>query len=162
MEPQPASAIPSTLQHPAASKFWLAVIGTGAVAGIGAAALTRLLEAVQKLAWGGNGRDLLASAERATLVNYLIALLTAGVITGFGQIVLSRLCSGNGIDTTAAIWFYAGRLLKLRTLGSALLSVIIVGLGVSLGREGAPKQVAVVSGNCSRMEPNCRTSNADC
>ena len=35
----------------------------------------------------------------------------------------------------------------LRTLGSAVLSVIIVGMGVSLGREGAPKQVGAVFAN---------------
>src|ERR1019366_1623804 len=34
-----------------------------------------------------------------------------------------------------------------RTLGSAVLSVIIVGMGVSLGREGAPKQVGAVFAN---------------
>ena len=34
-----------------------------------------------------------------------------------------------------------------RTLGSAVLSVIIVGMGVSLGREGAPKQAGAVIAN---------------
>jgi hypothetical protein len=38
----------------------------------------------------------------------------AGVLTGLGQIALRRLSSGNGIDTTAAIWFHAGRLPALR------------------------------------------------
>jgi H+/Cl- antiporter ClcA len=69
------------------------------------------------------------------------------LVTGAGQIILAGLSSGNGIDTTAAIWFHAGRLPALRTLGSALLSVIIVGMGVSLGREGAPKQAGSVIAN---------------
>src|ERR1700691_3497016 len=34
-----------------------------------------------------------------------------------------------------------------RTLGSAVLSVVIVGMGVSLGREGAPKQSGAVMAN---------------
>jgi CIC family chloride channel protein len=147
MAPQPANTIPATLQDRIAARFWLAVIGTGAVAGIGAAVLTRLLEIVQRLVWGGNGTNLLESAEHATFANHVLALLAAGAITGLGQIVLRRLSSGNGIDTTAAIWFYAGRLPSLRTLGSAVLSVIIVGMGVSLGREGAPKQVGAVFAN---------------
>ena len=148
MPPLPAeNSIPSTLQHPAAVRFWLAVIGTGVVAGVGAAALTRLLEAVQRFVWGGTGTNLLASAMNATAANHVIALLAAGAVTGVGQILLRRLSSGNGIDTTAAIWFHAGRLPYLRTLGSALLSVIIVGMGVSLGREGAPKQVGAVFAN---------------
>ena len=148
MPPPPAeNSIPSTLQHPAAARFWLALIGTGAVAGVGAAALTRLLETVQRFVWGGTGTNLLASAMNATPATHVIALLAAGAVTGFGQILLRRLSSGNGIDTTAAIWFYAGRLPYLRTLGSAILSVIIVGMGVSLGREGAPKQVGAVFAN---------------
>jgi chloride channel protein, CIC family len=74
-------------------------------------------------------------------------LLGAGLVTGAGQIVLRHLSSGNGIDTTAAIWFHAGRMPALRTLGSAVLSVIIVGMGASLGREGAPKQAGAVFAN---------------
>jgi len=53
-----------------------------------------------------------------------------------GQLLLSRLSSANGIDISAAIWFHAGRLPALRTLASATLSVVIVGMGVALGREG--------------------------
>ena len=64
-----------------------------------------------------------------------------------GQIILRHLSSGNGIDTTAAIWFRAGRMPAWRTLGSALLSVVLVGMGVSLGREGAPKQAGAVVAN---------------
>jgi chloride channel protein, CIC family len=147
VQPQPADTVPSTLQHPAAARFWLVLLGTGAVAGLGAAVLTRLLEVVQRFVWGGTGTDLLAAAESAPISTHIIALLSAGVITGLGQMILKRLSSGNGIDTTAAIWFYAGRLPALRTIGSAILSVIIVGMGVSLGREGAPKQVAAVGAN---------------
>ena len=117
------------------------------MAGIGAGALTRLLEAVQRLVWGGNGTDLLAAAEQATVAHHVLVLLAAGAVTGVGQILLRHLASGNGIDTTAAIWFHAGRLPALRTLGSAVLSVIIVGMGASLGREGAPKQVGAVFAN---------------
>jgi H+/Cl- antiporter ClcA len=73
----------------------------------------------------------------------------AGVLTGLGQLLLSGLSSGNGIDINAAIWFTAGRLPALRTLGSAVLSIFLVGMGVSLGREGAPKQAGAVFGNWS-------------
>ena len=34
-----------------------------------------------------------------------------------------------------------------RTLGTAVLSIVIVAMGVPLGREGAPKQFGVVFGN---------------
>lgn len=120
---------------------------TGVGTGVAAAALTRLLEGAQRLAWGGNGTNLLAAAEQAVAWRHVIVLLGAGVVTGVGQLILRRLSSGNGIETTAAIWFRAGRMPPWRTLGSAVLSVIIVGMGVSLGREGAPKQAGAVFAN---------------
>src|ERR1035441_5872413 len=139
--------IPSTLARSGAARFWLAVLLTGIGTGIAAAALTRLLEIVQKFMWNGSGTDLLDAATRTSAVRHILVLLGAGLVTGTGQIVLGRLSSGNGIDTTEAIWFHAGRMPALRTLGSALLSVVIVGMGVSLGREGAPKQAGAVMAN---------------
>ena len=139
--------IPSTLQSPDAVRFWLAVLFTGIGTGIGAAALTRLLEVVQHIAWSGSATNILDAARHATPMRHIVVLLAAAVLTGLGQLLLKQLSSGNGIDTTAAIWFHAGRMPALRTLASAVLSVIIVGLGVSLGREGAPKQAGAVFAN---------------
>jgi H+/Cl- antiporter ClcA len=101
--------------------------------------------------WPGPG-TLLDAAERAGNLQRILVLAAAGVVTGAGQIALRRLTSGNAIDLTAAIWFQAGRLPALRTLGSAILSVVIVGMGASLGREGAPKQAGAVAANafCDR------------
>jgi CIC family chloride channel protein len=139
--------IPSTLGQPGAARFWLAVALTGAGTGIAAAALTRLLEVVQRLAWNGSATDILEAAAHAGAWRHIAVLLGAGLLTGAGQIALKRLSSGNGIDTTAAIWFHAGRVPALRTLGSALLSIFVVGMGASLGREGAPKQAGAVMAN---------------
>jgi H+/Cl- antiporter ClcA len=139
-------AIPATLGQPGAGRFWLTVVLTGVSTGLAAAGLTLLFEAVQYLAWPGPG-TLLDSAAQAGPWRHVLVLLGAGLATGAGQIILVRLSSGNSIDITAAIWFSAGRLPALRTLGSAVLSVIIVGMGASLGREGAPKQAGAVFAN---------------
>jgi CIC family chloride channel protein len=139
--------LPPILARRGAAGFWLAVVLTGAGTGLAAAALTGLLEAVQQLVWGGNGLDVLQAAADAPPWRHLMALVGAGLMTGAGQLLLTRLSSGNGIDITAAIWFQAGRLPALRTLGSAILSVIIVGMGTALGREGAPKQAGAVIAN---------------
>jgi chloride channel protein, CIC family len=137
-----AGSIPPVLTHPAASRFWLAVLLTGAGAGIAAAALTRLLELVQRWVWPGP--NLLDAAAHADAWRHVVILLGAGVLTGAGQIILHRLSSANGIDISEAISRFAGRLPPWRTLGSALLSVLLVGMGASLGREGAPKQAGAV------------------
>ncbi len=147
--PQTADSdrIPSTLAHPGAAAFWMALLFTGIGTGLAAAALTRFLEVVQHVAWNGSGTNLLEAVEHAGAWRHVLVLVAAGLVTGTGQLILKNLSSGNGIDTTAAIWFHAGRMPAVRTLGSALLSVIIVGMGVSLGREGAPKQAGAVIAN---------------
>lgn len=139
--------IPSTLQHPHALHFWFAVLLTAISTGIGAAILTKLLEFVQHLVWHGSSTDILDAARHASPWRHVFVLLGAALLTGAGQMLLKQLSSGNGIDTTEAIWFRAGRMPPLRTLGSAVLSVLIVGMGVSLGREGAPKQAGAVFAN---------------
>jgi chloride channel protein, CIC family len=142
-----SGAIPTTLWQRGALRFWLAVLLIGVSTGLGAVALTRLLELVQRLAWKGSGTDILNAARQASFTRDVVVLMSAGLLTGIGQFVLKRLSSGNGIDTTAAIWFYAGRMPALRTLGSAVLSIFAVGMGASLGREGAPKQAGAVFAN---------------
>lgn len=139
--------IPTSLASPGAARFWLSVCLIGATTGLAAAVLTRLLEVIQRAAWHGSGTNILESARQASALRHIAVLLAAGIPTGVGQILLKRLSSGNGIDTTEAIWFHAGRMPALRTLGSALLSICAVGMGASMGREGAPKQAGAVSAN---------------
>jgi H+/Cl- antiporter ClcA len=143
-KPDP-SAIPPTLTAPRALIFWSAILITGVGAGLGAAILTRLLFLVQHRVWPGP--HLLDAARQADAWHHIGILLGAGVVTGIGQVVLRKLSSGNSIDITEAITNFAGRLPALRTLGSATLSVIVVGMGASLGREGAPKQAGAVIAN---------------
>lgn len=137
--------IPPTLRSRGAAGFWIAVTCTGAGAGAGAVALTKLLDLVQHWMWPGP--DLMSAASRASSWHHIWVLSAAGILTGAGQIFLRRLTSGNGIDITEAIAEHAGRLPALRTLGTALLSILVVGMGASLGREGAPKQVGAVLAN---------------
>ena len=141
-----SSTIPATLDLKASGVFWLAVVLTGLGTGASAAALTLILQSVQHFVWPGAGATLLDAASQATPWRHILVLLAAGLVTGAGQLLLV-LTSGNSIDITEAIWFSAGRLPAWRTLGSAVLSVVVVGMGASLGREGAPKQAGAVIAN---------------
>lgn len=140
-----ASNIPPTLTSPRAAYFWGATVLTGTGAGIAAALLMRLLYLVQYRVWPGP--HILDAAAQADAWRHIGVLAAAGVLTGIGQVLLRRVVSGNSIDITEAISNDAGRLPALRTIGSALLSVIVVGMGAALGREGAPKQAGAVIAN---------------
>src|SRR6204780_3425450 len=142
-----SNAIPSTLDLKTTGRFWLAIVLTGLGTGASAAALSLILQSVQHAMWPGAGATLLDAAREAVPWRHILVLLGAGFLTGAGQLLLVRLTSSNSIDITAAIWFSAGRLPAWRTLGSAVLSVILVGMGASLGREGAPKQAGAVIAN---------------
>ena len=100
---------------------------------------------------------MLDAARGADARHHIGILLGAGVLTGIGQVVLRKLSSGNSIDITEAITNFAGRLPALRTLGSATLSVVVVGMGASLGREGAPKQAGAVIANA--LSDRCALSD---
>jgi H+/Cl- antiporter ClcA len=123
----------------------MAVLLTGLGAGVAAAILTHLLFAVQRACWPGP--HLLDAAQQADATHHLLILLAAGAVTGAGQVLVGHLAAGNSIDITAAISNFAGRLPALRTLATATLSVVVVGMGASLGREGAPKQAGAVIAN---------------
>jgi chloride channel protein, CIC family len=143
-----AAKVPATLRDPGGIRFWIAVVLTGLCAGLGAGLLTLFFGAAQELAWGAAGpSELLQAARQASPQRHLGLLLGAGLAISVSQWLLTRLTSGNSIDVTAAIWFQAGRMPAWRTLGTAVLSILIVAMGVPLGREGAPKQFGVVFGN---------------
>ena len=147
-QPTSGGKVPATLRDPGAPRFWLAVVLTGLAAGLGAAVLTLLFKATQDLAWGVADPDALVNAAReAGPLRHVAVLFAAGLVTVLGQWLMTRLTSGNSIEITASIWFHAGRVAALRTLGSAVLSIVIVGMGASLGREGGPKQAGAVFGN---------------
>jgi H+/Cl- antiporter ClcA len=140
--------IPPTLGTPGSPGFWLAVVLTGIGSGVAAALLTRLLDWIQHGLWPGG--DLLEAATAAGPWYHVEILLGAGALVSLAQFVLARLTSANGIDIAEAITRHAGRLPAVRTVGSAVLSIVVVGMGASLGREGAPKQVgAVVANACA-------------
>ena len=141
-----ADAVPPTLTRPGAGRFWIAVILIGIGAGVSASILASILSIVQHWVWPAD-ENLLEAATGAGPWRHVLALVGAGVVTGAGQLALVSLTTGNSIEITSAIWFAAGRLPAVRTLGSALLSVVIVGMGASLGREGAPKQAGAVVAN---------------
>jgi chloride channel protein, CIC family len=122
-----------------APRFWGLVVLIGVAAGVGAAVLTVLLNAVQYAAWDYSSGSFLSAVMSATVARHVIVLLLAGVIAGIGALVIKRVRGSGAGEISEALWLGGGRLSFWRSHARAVLSIVIVGMGASLGREGAPQ-----------------------
>lgn len=122
-------------------RFWVLIVITGIGAGLGASGLMALLAWVQHHSYDYSSGDFQHAAELVSPWRHIWIMAAAGVLAVVGIWVLKRRFRGEDSDVPRAIWFRSGRLPLLRTLLEAALSITIVGMGASLGREGAPKQV---------------------
>jgi chloride channel protein, CIC family len=126
--------------------FWLLVVATGVGAGVGAGLLMLLLRAVQRLFWPYRpGDNFLAAVQSADAMRIICVVTAAGLVSGvIGLLLRQRKSSGHGGELAETIWFGSARLAPMRTLVRAVQSIVIVGMGASLGREAAPKQAGAL------------------
>ena len=123
-------------------RFWCLVPATGVAAGL----LMLLLHVVQHLAWGEGEAGFLRAVEATSPVQRVGVLAVSGLVAGLGRVAIRRE-GGHAGGFAATIWFRAGRLPFWPTLSQAVLSILVVGLGASLGREAAPKQAGAALGS---------------
>ena len=116
------------------ARFWTLVIGLGVISGLAAAALVGLLRLVERLSYGVHGRRCSRLSMRPPSWRRIVALLLAAVIVIVGLRVLGRASTG-GTEVTEAIWLRSGKLDFVHSLARGVLSIVTVGMGVSLGRE---------------------------
>lgn len=129
-------------------RFWIAIVMTGVVTGLIGIALMELLRFVSWLAFGAHTfGDFAGKVAAAAPWDRLWPVLLAGVIAGVGWYLLRRFTAGRKSEVDDVLWTGEGRLSFRRSLGTSVLSEIVVGLGASLGREAAPKLMGAVSGN---------------
>ena len=113
------------------------VVLVGIGSGLGGAALMELLKGVQHLAWSYHIGDFLEGVQGASATRRVVVLAIGGVVAGGGGLLLA----GRGTaEISEAIWLRDARLPLLASLARAVHSIVIVGLGASLGREAAPQQ----------------------
>jgi CIC family chloride channel protein len=120
------------------ARFWAMVAAVGVFAGACGGALILLLREVEHLTYGGHGHTLLQTVRASPGWRHLAALVGAAVIVVVGLRLLGRLPTG-GTEVSEAIWRRDGRLAFVPSLARGLLSIVTVGMGVSLGREAAPQ-----------------------
>ena len=141
---------PNVLDGPLAGfdlRFWLLALATGVAAGLAAGLLMSLLHAAQHVAWPAYRGNFLAAVKEATWERRIGVLMATGAVVVLICWLLRQPTGGNGPELAAAIWFKSGRLPFWRTSARAVVSIIIVGMGASLGREAAPKQIGAAFGS---------------
>lgn len=118
-------------------RFWFLVFATGLIAGLGAVALVGIQDAVRTLAWPA-ATTVLDAAEHASPGRRMGALVCAGLLVAGASLALKRPLGGHGTaGVLEAIWLTGGRYSLSRALVNGTLAVVVVALGVPLGREGA-------------------------
>jgi H+/Cl- antiporter ClcA len=120
-------------------KFWLMVVATGVAAGLFGDLMMLILFSVQHLAFGYHTGSLEAAVERASDVRRLVVLLSAGVFGGIAWFLLLRYTSGEKSELDDVVWGDGAKLSFRRSLGTSVISEIVIGMGASIGRENAPK-----------------------
>ncbi|MGN7223408.1 chloride channel protein [Curtobacterium flaccumfaciens] len=113
-----------------------ALVGvSGGIAGI---AVWLALQLIQFVAFGYGFGGHLEAADAPSGLNRFLALTAAGVLTGFAWWALRRW--GRSIaSVTAAV--DGKRMPALATLANAGIQILAVGLGASIGKEVAPREV---------------------
>lgn len=139
----------------------IAAAVAGVLAGLAGAALTAVLHAVQHLSFGYTEDTFLVGVEHASSLRRVIALLVGGIVVGLGWWLQRRWFRRENVSVTHALTLDRPRLPVLATTTDALLQIVAVGAGASLGREGAPRQVGAalsgVLGGRLRLSPDeCR------
>lgn len=126
-------------------KFWLFIVITGIGAGLGADGLMALLTTVQHVSYNYEQGYFQTAVAQVSAWHRLAVLIAAGLLATFMVWLLRKLSHGANSDIVHAIWFQSGRVSFWHTIVQAMLSMTIVGMGASLGREGAPKSRCLTS-----------------
>ncbi len=129
------------------ARFWVMVVLTGVAAGLFGAAMMLILHTVQHLAFGYQAGGFLAGVEHAPGWRRVASLAAAGLIGGIAWWLLRRYTHDEKSEVDDALWRGTGVLSFRRSLGTSVISEVVIGAGASLGREAAPKLLGAASGS---------------
>ena len=132
---------------PLTPTFWVAVVATGIAAGLIGAAFMLLLFNVQYWAFGYHSGSYEAGIEAASASRRIVSLVIAGTFGGVAWSALRRYTKGQRSELDDVVWNGDGQLSWPRSLGTSVISEIVIGMGASIGREAAPKTMGGVAGS---------------
>lgn len=124
---------------PLNARFWWSVVLVGVSTGLLGAFLMFVLFSVTHLVFGHAHTGFEFAVEHTSVGRRVVALVVAGAVGGAAWFVWRRVTAGERADVDDAVWRGTGELSFRRSLGSSLISEVVVGMGASLGRENGPK-----------------------
>lgn len=135
-------------------KFWVMTVLTGIGSGIAGGLLMKLLFTMQSISWPNVPGDYQDHVAAASIWRHVIVMFAAGLFAGVARYALKFTPGGHGGELSKTIWFSEGKFPALVTFSKAVLSIVIVGMGAAIGREGALKQsgAAIASKLCDWMK----------
>jgi H+/Cl- antiporter ClcA len=125
-------------------EFFCAVVIVGLLAGIAGLATTEVLRFVEHLTYHYSFGTLLAGVTGSSPVRRAVGPMVGGVLAAVGWWILRRSAEVPPLAQTIA---RHDRIPRLSWSIDAMLQVLLVGSGASLGREGAPRQFAAALGD---------------
>ncbi len=142
-----ASPQPNVSPVELSPRLWAAVLVTGVVAGLVGGLLMKLLRLAQHVSYQYRSGDFLSGVQHVAGSRRVLVMLLAGLLCAMVLVALRHYKQDGGTDPDEAIWQNEGRMALRNTTWKALLSIVAVGMGVALGREGALKQAGAVTGS---------------
>jgi chloride channel protein, CIC family len=125
-------------------EFGCAIVIIGLLAGVAGAATTLLLHAIEHLTYHYTFGSLLTGVGGSSPVRRAVGPMIGGALAGCGWWILRRRTEVPGLTETIKNHRAIPRIPMSIDAG---LQVLIVGSGASLGREGAPRQLAAALGD---------------
>lgn len=104
-----------------------------------------LLRLIERVSFSYHSGGFLQGIERSSDVRRVLVLLVAGVIAGVGGLMVRRVSGSGAGEISDALWLSGARLPFWRSQARGLLSIVIVAMGASLGREAAPQLAGAAS-----------------
>ncbi len=128
-------------------QFWLAVVVTGTLTGLFGDLLMWILARAEGVAFhyrAGSFQDAVAAASSSRRI---ASLVIAGAIGAVSWYLIRRYLKRESSDIDDAVWNGDGELSVRRSFLTSIVSEVVIGLGVSIGREAAPKLMGGASGS---------------
>lgn len=159
---RPVSTQPNTAPDPdidLTPRLWCLIVVMGVFIGLAAAGLMALLRAVQHLAWNYHAGTFLLGVSHTSALHRVLALAGAGLFGGIAIWCLRRASNWRSIEVNRSIWSGTGALPSIGTAASAAISMTLVGVGESLGREQSVKQAGALI--CSKIADLARLDHRE-